>query len=184
MEESMAKSKFKTIDLVYIALGAVIITVCSWISIPTIVPFTMQTFAVFCILGLLDGKRGTISIFIYILLGAVGVPVFSGFKGGFSVLIGPTGGYIFGFVIMGLLYWLLENLLGKKLQIRIIALAAGLLLNYVIGTAWFLVVYARQTGPVSLGTALGMCVVPFIVPDLIKLALAVLLFLRIRKYIK
>ncbi len=178
------RQKFKTLDLVYIALGAVIITVCSWISIPTTVPFTMQTFAVFCILSLLDGKRGTISIFIYILLGAVGVPVFSGFKGGFGVLIGPTGGYIIGFIIMGLLYWLLEKLFGRNLKIRIISLVAGLLLCYAFGTAWFIVAYGRQVEAVSLGTALGMCVVPFIIPDLVKLVLAVLLASRVRKYIK
>ena len=94
---AITKRKMKTIDLAYMALGAVIIAVCSWISIPTVVPFTLQTFAVFSVLGLLGGKRGTISVLIYILLGAVGVPVFAGFSGGFGVILGPTGGYIIGF---------------------------------------------------------------------------------------
>lgn len=180
----MTRRKMKTIDLAYMALGAVIIAVCSWISIPTTVPFTMQTFAVFCILGLLGGKRGTISILVYILLGAVGVPVFAGFSGGFGIIIGPTGGYIVAFVLMGLLYWLIEVLFGTKLYIRIIAMLAGLLVCYAFGTAWFMVVYARQTGPMSLGAALASCVVPFIVPDLIKMALALLITSRVGKYLK
>lgn len=180
----MTKRKMKTIDLVYMALGAVIITVCSWISIPTTVPFTMQTFAVFCVLGLLGGKRGTISILVYILLGAVGVPVFAGFSGGFGIIIGPTGGYIVAFVLMGLLYWLIEALFGSKLYIRIIAMLAGLLVCYAFGTAWFMVVYARQTGPMTLGAALASCVVPFIIPDLIKMALAILITSRVGKYLK
>ena len=180
----MARRKMKTIDLAYMALGAVIIAVCSWISVPTTVPFTMQTFAVFCILGLLGGKRGTISILVYILLGAVGVPVFAGFSGGFGIIIGPTGGYIVAFVLMGLLYWLIEVLFGTKLYIRIIAMLAGLLVCYAFGTAWFMVVYARQTGPMSLGAALASCVVPFIIPDLIKMALALLISSRVGKYLK
>ena len=180
----MTRRKMKTIDLAYMALGAVIIAVCSWISIPTTVPFTMQTFAVFCVLGLLGGKRGTISIHVYILLGAVGVPVFSGFSGGFGIIIGPTGGYIIAFILMGLLYWLIEVLFGTKLYIRIIAMVAGLLVCYAFGTAWFMVVYARQTGPMGLGAALASCVVPFIIPDLIKMALALLLSSRVGKYLK
>lgn len=180
----MTRRKMKTIDLAYMALGAVIIAVCSWISIPTTVPFTMQTFAVFCVLGLLGGKRGTISILVYILLGAVGVPVFSGFSGGFGIIIGPTGGYIIAFILMGLLYWLIEVLFGTKLYIRIIAMVAGLLVCYAFGTAWFMVVYARQTGPMGLGAALASCVVPFIIPDLIKMALALLLSSRVGKYLK
>ena len=77
--KKVSRSDVKVLDLVYMAIGAVIITVCSWISIPSAVPFTLQTFAVFLIVALLGGKRGTISILVYILLGAVGVPVFSGY---------------------------------------------------------------------------------------------------------
>lgn len=176
--------KMQTIDLVYMALGAVIITVCSWISIPTAIPFTMQTFAVFAVLGLLGGKRGTISILVYILLGAVGVPVFAGFSGGFGILLGPTGGYIIAFLLMALLYWLLEKLCGKKLSVRIAAMAAGLLLCYAFGTAWFLFVYAGRSEAMTLGAALTACVVPFIIPDIVKIALAVFLSERVRKYLK
>ena len=78
----------KIVAMVQIALFAAIIAVCSWIQIPMTVPFTMQTFAVFCALATLGGKGGTISILIYIVLGAVGVPIFAGFTGGIGILCG------------------------------------------------------------------------------------------------
>ena len=120
------RSKIKVQDMVYIAIGAVLITVCSWISIPTTVPFTLQTFAVFLVLSLIGGKRGTLSVIIYLLLGAVGVPVFAGFKAGFATLLGTTGGYIIGFIFMGLIYWLSERLFGNRLAVRIATLVVGL----------------------------------------------------------
>ena len=89
----------KIVAMVQIALFAAIIAVCSWIQIPMTVPFTMQTFAVFCALATLGGKGGTISILIYIVLGAVGVPVFAGFTGGIGILFGTTGGYNYRFPV-------------------------------------------------------------------------------------
>ncbi len=104
----------KIVAMVQIALFAAIIAVCSWIQIPMTVPFTMQTFAVFCALTTLGGKGGTISILIYIVLGAVGVPVFAGFTGGIGILFGTTGGYIIGFLFTGLLYWLITHFFGGE----------------------------------------------------------------------
>ena len=172
---------FKVLDLVYMAVGAVLITVCSWISIPASIPFTLQTFAVFFVLGLLGGKRGTVSIIVYILLGLVGIPVFTGFTGGIAKLLGVTGGYIVGFILIGVLYWAAESLFGKKLLVRILSMLAGSIVCYAFGTAWFMVVYAGQTGPVTLGAALGMCVLPFILPDIAKMALALFLSERLKK---
>ena len=79
-----ASVKLKTVDMAYIALFAVLITICSWISIPAAVPLTFQTFGVFLAVGVLGGKRGTLSVVTYLLLGAVGLPVFSGFRGGLA----------------------------------------------------------------------------------------------------
>ena len=87
----------KLVAMVQIAQFSSIFAVCSWIQFPMTVPFTMQTFAVFCALATLGGKGGTISVLIYIVLGAVGVPVFAGFTGGVGILFGTTGGYIIGF---------------------------------------------------------------------------------------
>ena len=172
---------FQTIDLAYVAVCAVLMAVCSWISIPATVPFTLQTFAVFCSLGLLGGRRGTAAILVYLLLGALGVPVFAGFSGGIGILFGTTGGYLLGFILMGLVYWLGERLSMDSRNIRIISMILGLLLCYAFGTAWFMFVYARQTGAIALGTALAWCVVPFLLPDLVKMALALLLSGRLRK---
>lgn len=144
----------KIVAMVQIALFAAIIAVCSWIQIPMTVPFTMQTFAVFCALATLGGKGGTISVLIYIVLGAVGVPVFAGFTGGVGILFGTTGGYIIGFLFTGLLYWLITHFLGDKLPVMILALVLGLAVCYAFGTAWFMIVYAKNSGSVGLLTAL------------------------------
>ena len=178
------KKNFKTIDLVYIALGAVLITICSWISIPTVVPFTLQTFAVFFVLSALGGKRGTITILVYVLLGAIGVPVFAQFTAGLGILLGNTGGYIIGFIFMGLTYWLIVEFFGKKRWIKIISMLIGIVVLYSFGTAWFMVVYTQSNGAVSLATVLTWCVIPFIIPDLIKLGLALTLARRLSPVLK
>ena len=181
--DSVQGSRLKTADLVYIAMCTVLIAVCSWISIPSAVPFTMQTFAVFTVLELLGGKRGTITIGLYILLASIGVPVLSGFNGGMGAVLGMTGGYLLGFVFIGLTYWFGELTFGRKLPARIAVLAAGLLICYLFGTAWFMTLYTRNTSPVSLATALSWCVIPFILPDILKLTLAIVLASRLRKVI-
>ena len=180
----VTKSKITTKELVFTALMAVIIAVCSWISIPTTVPFTLQTFGVFMAVGLLGGKKGTISVLVYILLGAVGVPVFAGFSGGIGVLFGTTGGYIVGFLLSGLVYCAMTAAFGEKLPIMIIAMVLGLIVCYAFGTAWFMIVYAKNTAPIGLMTALGWCVFPFIIPDCIKIALAIVLTKQLKKYVK
>ena len=177
----MKAKGFRAMDLAYAAVCAALMAVCSWISIPSTVPFTLQTFAVFCTLGLLGGKRGTAAILVYLLLGALGVPVFAGFSGGIGVLFGTTGGYLLGFILMGLVYWIGERLNAESRVVRIAAMVLGLLLCYAFGTAWFMFVYARQTGAIALGTALAWCVIPFLLPDLVKLGLALLLAGRLRR---
>lgn len=178
------KNKFKTLDLAYMAIGAALIAICSWISIPATVPFTLQTFAVFCVIELIGGKRGCISILVYILLGAVGIPVFAGFSGGVGVLFGSTGGYIIGFIFIALIYMLTEKLFGDKLYARIAAMVIGLFVCYAFGTIWFITVYTRQAEAIDIKTALGWCVIPFIIPDLIKLGLAMAISFRLRGVIK
>ena len=172
---------FQTKDLAYVALCAVLMAVCSWINIPSAIPFTLQTFAIFCTLGLIGGKRGTAAIVVYLLLGALGLPVFAGFSGGIGILLGITGGYMLGFIFMGLVYWLGERIGKGKRLVAISSMVLGLLLCYAFGTAWFMFVYARQSGPVALGTTLAWCVIPFIIPDLVKMALAILLSQKLRK---
>ena len=173
--EATVKPKMRTVDMAYIALFAVVMAVCAWISIPAAVPFTLQTLGVFLAVGMLGGKRGTLAVLIYLLLGAVGMPVFAGFNGGLGYMLGSTGGYIVGFLLSALTMWGFEAALGRKTWVLAVSMVLGLAVCYAFGTAWFMVVYAKNTGAIGLMTALGWCVIPYIVPDLVKIALALLL---------
>lgn len=179
-----SKAKITTADIVVVALSTAIIAVCSWISIPLTVPITLQTFAVFAVAGLFGAKRGTLSVLVYILLGAIGVPVLAGMQGGFDKIIGSTGGYILGFIFIALIVGLVSDKFNRKLVPLAIAMLLGLLVCYVFGTAWFMFVYARSTGPVGLGTVMGWCVIPFILPDCAKIVCALIVSNRVGKYVK
>ena len=171
----------KTYDMAYIGIFTGLIAICSWISIPTMIPFTLQTFAVFLAVSILGGKRGTLAVFIYVLLGAIGVPVFGEFTGGIDIILRNTGGYIIGFIFSALVMWLMERLFGRKLLVQGISMVLGLLVCYAFGTAWFMFVYMRDTGAVGLSTVLGWCVIPFIIPDAVKIALALTLSSVLKK---
>ena len=127
----------RTQELARAALFAALIAICSWISIPTAVPFTLQTFAVFLALGVLGGKLGTLSVAVA------------------------------------------ERRLGKSAPVFLVSCLLGLALCYLFGSVWFAAVYAAASGPVGLVTVLGWCVFPFVLPDLAKLALAVVLSRRL-----
>ena len=180
MPDNTASAKLNTRDIALIALCAAILAVCSWISIPAAVPFTMQTFGVFLTVGLLGGRRGTIAVAVWLLLGAVGAPVFSGFAGGLGYMLGATGGYIIGFLFTALLMWAAERLFGRGTRVLALSMAAGLLICYAFGTAWFMAVYTKNTGAIGLASALGWCVFPYIIPDVIKIILALALCRKLR----
>ena len=153
------------------ALFAAMMALCAWIGLPlghTV--FTMQTFGVLLALGILGGKRGTISILCYLLLGAAGLPVFSGFRGGIGAILGPTGGYLWGFLATGLVFWLLEK------WSRPAAMIAGLIVCYACGTVW----YMTYTGG-ALAAVLAQTVLPYLIPDAVKLVLALRLTKRLKK---
>lgn len=183
-DTTAVKGKWRTVDLAYTALFAVLMTVCAWISVPLPVPFTLQTFAICAAMGVLGGRRSTWAVAVYLLLGAVGLPVFSGFRGGLGALLGTTGGYILGFLAMPLVYWLVTDLLGDRLAVSATAMVLGLAVCYAFGTAWFVVLYTRSSGPITVGAALGMCVLPFVIPDLVKMGLALALSRRLRDRLK
>ena len=185
MEPTAAvKKRFSTRDLVYVAVFTALMAICAWIAIPTTVPFTLQTMGVFLAVGLLGGRRGSLAVLVYLLLGAVGAPVYAGFAGGLGPLVGSTGGYLLGFLLCALTMWAVEAALGKSLWALGLGMVLGLIVCYAFGTAWFLVAYARTAGPTGLWAALGMCVFPFVVPDLLKIALAMLLSHRLARHLK
>lgn len=163
-------------------IATALITVCAWISVPIgNVPFTLQTFAVAFLGAVLGWKRALAAVFVYILMGLMGIPVFSSFSAGASALFGPTGGYIFGFLFLALLPALFKLLPVKKHVCRaalfFVSGILGLVLCYAFGTVWFMNVYSC-----SVSYALALCVLPFIVPDLIKVFLAAVLAVRLERY--
>ena len=161
------------------ALGAALLAVCSWLSVPVTIPFTMQTFAVCLIAALYGAQTGLLSLAVYVLLGLAGLPVFSGFRGGAGVLLGVTGGYILGFFFTALIVGLAVRRFGFRLPALIAAMAVGVLVCYAFGTAWFMILYARQTGPIGLTVALSSCVLPYLLPDAVKILLAAVLARRL-----
>ena len=187
------KRRSAAYDIVVIAISAALITICSWISIQIgPVPVTLQTMAVLAVLLTAGGRRGTIAIAVYLALGAVGIPVFAGFKGGFAAFIGPTGGVLAGFLVAASVFWLLEKLVFERLmtsQLKrfIFGLVNSLIFEivmYTVGVIWFMTVYAAQTGPVGLSVVLGWCVIPFILPDLIKIAAALVISSRAQGFVR
>ena len=188
MKEKSNEIKSKKIqikDAALIGLMTALIAACAWISIPLTVPITLQTMGVCLAAGLLGAKRGTISVAAYIVLGLVGVPVFSGFKGGAGVLFGTTGGYIIGFIFTALIVGAAADKFGKKLWVLAVSMVAGVLVCYAFGTVWFLVLYNRTSETAAgLATVLGWCVTPFLIPDAVKIAVAAVLTNRLKSFIK
>ena len=136
-------------------------------------------------------KQGTVftvyslwAVLVYILMGAVGLPVFSGFAGGLGKLLGMTGGYIVGFLVSALLMWAMEALFGSKKWVLPVSMVVGLIACYAFGTAWFMVVYTSSKGAITLGAVLGMCVIPYIIPDAVKIAVALLLTKALKRFVK
>ena len=168
-------------DLALCGVFAAVLAVCAWISLPVLdIAFTMQTFGVFLTLEVLGGRRGCLTILVYLLLGAVGAPVFAGFQGGLGALLGVTGGYLWGFLATGLTYWAMTASLGSRLWVRVTGLVLGLLACYAFGSAWFLLLYAVRGEAMALATVLAKCVIPYLIPDGCKLALALILAKRLR----
>ena len=175
----MKRTPLTVKDMAWCGICAALLAISAWLSIPMPqISFTMQSFAVFFALGLLGGRRGTISIFIYLLLGLVGLPVFSGFRGGAGVLLGVTGGYIWGFLLAGLVYWAMTFLFGQHFSVRLGAMLLGMVGCYACGTLWYLQVYGENFWAV-----LMTCVVPYLIPDGVKIALAVSLAGRLKQVI-
>ncbi len=177
----MKKYCYSALDLAYIAMFSAFIVICSWISIPSAIPFTMQVFGVFLTVGVLGGRRGSLSVMAYILLGVIGLPVFSGFSGGIGVLLGARGGYIIGFILAALIMWASECIFGKSKRALLVSMALGLLVCYAFGTAWFTAFYVKNGSPIGFLSALTVCVLPCIIPDAVKILLALYLSERVRK---
>lgn len=174
----------KTFYMVLSAIFAAITSICSIITIPlgfTPVPVNLGTMGMFLSGGLLGRKYGVISICVYIFMGFIGLPVFSGFRAGPGVLIGPTGGYIAGYVlgtfIIGLL---IDKLLckGNTIYMYALSLSAGMIVCYFIGTLWFVIITES-----TISAAIISCIVPFVAGDIIKIFISAVLIKRLRPFL-
>ena len=181
MKSTIKRCILNTKKMILCALFAALTAVCSMISIPlpfTPVPINLATLSVFLAGGLLGSRYGALSQLVYVLLGAIGLPVFHSFTGGLSILTGPTGGYIIGYIAAAWLIGFLIEKLGNDFYKIIISMIEGLIICYTLGTLWFM--YITSTG---LTAALMMCVVPFLIGDAIKIIAAAILVKRLHKLI-
>jgi len=173
-------------DAAYIAVCVALTAVCAWITVPMpepFVQFTLQTFAVFFTVLLLGEGKSSLAILAYVLLGLIGVPVFSKFQAT-AAIVGTTGGYIVGFFFIPLSSFLFRKLFKGNIFAVMAGLFVGLFICYAFGTAWFMILYSRKVGAIGLGSALMWCVVPYILPDGLKLAAAVLIAPKLKKILK
>ncbi len=177
----MNKSFLSVKDMTYIALGAALLSICALITVPSAVPFTLQTFALFFLATFLTTKQSFLCLFTYVLLGAIGLPVFAGGKGGLGVLFGVTGGYILGFFFVPLCLMFTKKLQKNKRVLTLLLSFCAQAFVYLFGTLFFTYLYTKTKGDMSFYTALLTCVVPFILPDIIKLVIGVLLGERLQK---
>lgn len=169
----------KTGNMTLTAVMAALICIAGPLVIPAgPIPLSLATFAVYLSGAILGKKRGTAAVALYLAIGIIGVPVFSGFSGGFQKLAGVTGGYLFGYLPCAFLSGLGAERAEKEGMKWILpaAMTAGTAVLYTIGTAWFMI----QTGN-ALGAALSLCVLPFLPGDAVKIAAAVFLTFPVRK---
>ncbi|MCD7754491.1 MAG: biotin transporter BioY [Clostridiales bacterium] len=195
---TVKRNGLKTRDMVLIALFAALRPRCAGLSAPPPVPTPLPPFGAFGPGGRRGGKRGTLAVLVYILLGAIGLPVFAGFSGGMGSLLGSSGGYIIGFLFSALVMWGMEalfhlpaaggseagkGLVTKRNGVLVLSMVLGLLVCYLFGTVWFMAVYTSANGAVALMTVLGWCVFPFIPFDLLKIALALGVTMTLGKHV-
>lgn len=171
------EKKFSITQIAVIGVMTAVICILAPFSLPIgPVPISFTNLAIYIALYVLGMKRGTISYLIYLLIGLVGVPVFSGFTGGPQKLFGPTGGYLIGFIPMAVIAGIVIDKCMKKWYFCLLAMIAGTWVCYLFGTAW-LVFQANMT----FKAALAAGVIPFIIEDLIKMVLALLIGPQIHK---
>ena len=173
----------KTQTLAFTALLAALTAVLAQIAIPlpfTPVPLTLGTLGGYLAAGLLTWQAAAMSQLVYVLIGAVGIPVFAGFTGGFGILMGPTGGYLIGYIVLALAAGLIISKASGKFYWFVIAMIAGTFFCYLFGTIWYMVVMSQS----NVAAALMSCVVPFLPGDAIKIVLASLLSCKLRPVLK
>jgi len=169
--------RVKTLDLAVCALFAALSAVLSQITIPIgIVPINLTHISLFLAAGLLGSRYGTFSQIVYVIMGAIGLPVFSGLSGGMGVVLNATGGFIFGYIICTFVTAYIIERFGSSYKVLFPAMYAGWVVTYAIGIPWFM--FATETS--SLTAAVSACMIPFLPGDLAKTILSAVLINRLR----
>ncbi|GHV61331.1 biotin biosynthesis protein BioY [Spirochaetia bacterium] len=171
------RSRSRTFHWVLVGVLAAVLCILGPIAVPVgPVPISLATFGVILTAYVLGPKFGALSAAVYIMLGALGLPVFAGATGGIGKIIGPTGGYIIGYLALAFFTGLFVKKFPDKVPLHVAGALVGTVVLYALGTAWFIFV-TRYT----LTKALGVCVLPFLPGDAIKLAAAVIMGAILRK---
>ena len=166
-----------------IAMCVAVITLCSWLAIPFPISFTMQTFAIFLIAGCFSPQISLSAVVIYLFLGIIGIPVFSGFNAGFSAILGASGGCLIAFPFCALIISLFRTHYFEKKALYILLMLFSLGICYIFSCLWYLFVFTHFANA-NILTAISICVLPFIIPDLFKIFLTYLIFRRLYPYIE
>ena len=175
--KTAASQHSKTYEMTVTALMTAVTCILAPLSIPIgPVPISFTNLAIYLSLYLLGWKRGTISYLVYLLIGLVGVPVFSGYGAGLAKVAGPTGGYLVGYLLLAFIGGLFIEKSNGQPVVSAVGLVLGDAACYVLGTAWF--VFQMQC---DLGYALAVCVYPFIVLDLAKIVVSCIVGALLRK---
>lgn len=178
IEPVQAKQKMTTYQMTQIGLMTAVTCILGPLSIqlPGGIPLSLTNLVIYLTVFLLGWKKGTISYVLYMLLGMIGLPIFSGFSGGLGKVAGPTGGYIIGFIFLAIISgYFVEKFPGKR-GMHILGMVLGCVVDYILGTIWFM----AQT-QMALGAALTACVFPFLIGDGLKIILASVVGPIIRK---
>ena len=172
------RNRIYTVTAISVCTASIIIS--AWLTIPFFIGITLQTLAIFLICLLFDFKIAFFSVVSYIFIGAIGLPVFSGFGSGIVALLGPTGGFVLSFMLFPVIFKLLGARFRRSHLLRIFSMLLCLVICYICGTLWYCCVFA--SGEISsIWSVLAICVFPFIVPDLIKILLADIIYYRLSK---
>lgn len=158
-------------------------TVCSWISVPFFINFSLQIFAVFFIASLFPISISALSVISYLAIGLLGLPVFSGFNSGASALFGPSGGFLIGFLLSAFFISALTAKLRRGSILHLLVLCGALAICYLAAVVWYMLVYKNGLGS-SLWEALTICLFPYLIPDVLKILLVALLSKKLDPYTK
>ena len=170
------KRKITTQQMALVAIMTALTCILAPFSLPIgPVPISLTNLVIYFSLYLLGWKLGTLSYVIYLLIGLVGVPVFSGFTAGPAKLFGPTGGYLIGFIPMAIIAGIVIDKYTEKWLLCLLAMIVGMIVCYALGTAWL-----AYEAKMDMMAALWAGVIPFIPGDLVKMALAILIAPKIR----